>query len=174
VFHEVPFLTGATPCGCAGGLCINAILRLAVDRAGFRGWKARSKHQNCVKSAPKVLNLGKTTPVKAQKSPKLEVRVASPGLAIEAMECSMYFLGIGLLLVLMKILEIGPVGQWDWGKDWMLFAAPFGLAVAWWAWADWSGYSKKKAMEKMELRKQDRLAKNREAMGMAPVKKRKK
>jgi small Trp-rich protein len=86
----------------------------------------------------------------------------------------MYFLGIGLLLVLMKILEIGPVGQWDWGKDWMLFAAPFGLAVAWWAWADWSGYSKKKAMEKMELRKQDRLAKNREAMGMAPVKKRKK
>ena len=86
----------------------------------------------------------------------------------------MYFLGIGLLLLLMKYLEIGPVGQWEWGEDWMLFAAPFALATAWWAWADWSGYSKKKAMEKMELRKQERLAKNREAMGMAPVKKRKK
>jgi small Trp-rich protein len=82
----------------------------------------------------------------------------------------MYFLGIGLVLLLLKYLEIGPVGQWQWAEDWLLFAAPFFLAVAWWAWADWSGYTKKKAMDKMELRKQDRLAKNREAMGMLPKK----
>jgi len=40
------------------------------------------------------------------------------------------------------------------------------MAVAWWAWADNSGYTKRKEMDKMEKRKQDRLDKQREAMGM--------
>lgn len=83
----------------------------------------------------------------------------------------MYFLGIGIVLLLLKFFEIGPVGRWDWMDQWYLFAGPFMLAVAWWAYADWSGYTKKKAMDKMELRKQDRLAKNRDAMGMGPAKK---
>jgi small Trp-rich protein len=82
----------------------------------------------------------------------------------------MYFLGLGLALMLMKWLEIGPVGQWDWGKDWMLFAAPFVLAALWWWYADWSGYSKRREIDKMEQRKKDRLAKNRDAMGMGPKK----
>ncbi len=82
----------------------------------------------------------------------------------------MYFLGLGLALMLMKWLEIGPVGRWDWSKDWMLFAAPFVLAALWWWYADWSGYSKRREIEKMEQRKKDRLAKNREAMGMGPKK----
>jgi small Trp-rich protein len=85
----------------------------------------------------------------------------------------MYFLIIGVALLLMKQLEIGPVAQWSWSGDWYWFAAPFALAVMWWAWADWSGYSKRKAMEKMELRKKDRLTRNREAMGMNTNKRRK-
>jgi small Trp-rich protein len=85
----------------------------------------------------------------------------------------MYFLIIGVALLLMKHLEIGPVGQWSWSGDWYWFATPFVLTVLWWAWADWSGYSKRKAMDKMELRKKDRLAKNREAMGMNANKRRK-
>ena len=44
------------------------------------------------------------------------------------------------------------------------------MAMAWWWWADASGYTKRKAMEKMEKRKQDRLAKQREALGMGPPK----
>jgi small Trp-rich protein len=83
----------------------------------------------------------------------------------------MYFLGIGIVLLLLKFFEIGFVGRWDWVSQWYLFAGPFILAAAWWAYADWSGYTKKKAMDKMELRKQDRLAKNRDAMGMGPAKK---
>ncbi len=83
----------------------------------------------------------------------------------------MYFLGIGIVLLLLKFFEIGFVGRWDWAAQWYFFAGPFILAAAWWAYADWSGYTKKKAMDKMELRKQNRLAKNRDAMGMGPAKK---
>ncbi len=74
----------------------------------------------------------------------------------------MYFLGIGIVLLLLKYLEIGPVAAWDW----MVVLAPFGLAVAWWAWADWSGYTKKKAMQKMDKKKADRLNKTRENLGL--------
>ncbi len=85
----------------------------------------------------------------------------------------MYFLGIGLVLLVLKYLEIGPVGRWDWASDWLWFALPFILAAAWWAYADWSGYSKRRAMDKMEKRKQDRLAKNREALGLGTAKNKK-
>jgi small Trp-rich protein len=78
----------------------------------------------------------------------------------------MIFLGVGVLLLLLKFLEFGPVGQWSWADQWYLFAAPFILAVIWWAWADASGYTKKKAMDKMDQRKADRQAKAREALGL--------
>ncbi|MBS7806981.1 TIGR04438 family Trp-rich protein [Variovorax sp. PCZ-1] len=78
----------------------------------------------------------------------------------------MYFLAAGVILLLLKFFEIGPVGRWGWGEHWYLFAAPFILAVVWWAWADASGYTKKKAMDKMDLRKKERLEKNRDALGM--------
>ena len=78
----------------------------------------------------------------------------------------MYLLGIGIVLLLLKYLEIGPVAAWSW--LWVL--SPFGLAVAWWSWADASGYTKRKAMEKVDKRKQDRIDKNRAAQGL-PVKK---
>jgi small Trp-rich protein len=72
----------------------------------------------------------------------------------------MYLLGIGIVLLVLKYMEIGPVAEW-----WVVLA-PFGLAVAWWAWADWSGYTKKKAMEKENAKKQARIDKSREAMGI--------
>ena len=78
----------------------------------------------------------------------------------------MYFLGIGLVLLLLKYLEIDPVAGWSW--PWVL--APLGLAALWWAYADWSGYSKKKAMQKMDKRKQDRIDKQRVSMGLPPKK----
>ncbi|MEI6801715.1 MAG: TIGR04438 family Trp-rich protein [Burkholderiales bacterium] len=75
----------------------------------------------------------------------------------------MYFLGLGLVLLVMKYLEMSPVHAWSW---WVV-AAPFGLAVVWWQWADASGYTKKKAMEREDARKQARIDKNREAIGTA-------
>jgi small Trp-rich protein len=83
----------------------------------------------------------------------------------------MYFLGAGVLLLLLKFFEIGPVGQWGWADKWQIFAAPFVLAVVWWAIADSMGYTKKKAMEKMDKRVADRRQKAREALGLGTKRK---
>jgi small Trp-rich protein len=79
----------------------------------------------------------------------------------------MYLLGLGLILLVMKYLELGPVATWPW---WLVLA-PFGLAVLWWAWADWSGYTKKKAMERDDARRQSRIDKTRKTLGMLSKKK---
>ncbi len=76
----------------------------------------------------------------------------------------MYFLGLGVILLLLKWQEIGPVANWSWW--WVL--APYGLTAAWWAWADASGYTKRKAMEKDDQRKLDRSNRRRGAMGQKP------
>ena len=78
----------------------------------------------------------------------------------------MYLLGIGIILLLLKYMEIGPVATWDW---WVVLT-PFGLAVAWWTWADWSGYTKRKAVEREDQRKQARIDKSRESLGLGPKK----
>ena len=81
----------------------------------------------------------------------------------------MYFLLIGVAALVMKYLEFGPVAAMPW---WVVLS-PFGMAVAWWSWADSSGYTKRKEMDKMDKRKQDRIDKQRDAIGMLPKKKRK-
>jgi small Trp-rich protein len=78
----------------------------------------------------------------------------------------MLFLGLGLILLAMKYLEFGPVAAWSW---WVVLA-PFALAVVWWSWADWSGYTKRKAMQRENDRKQARVDKNREQLGMGTKK----
>ena len=78
----------------------------------------------------------------------------------------MYMLVLGIVLVLLKYAEVGPVAAWSWW--WIL--APFALAVLWWAWADATGYTKRRAMEKMDQRKKDRIDKSKEALGMRPRK----
>lgn len=79
----------------------------------------------------------------------------------------MYFLGLGLIFLVMKYLELGPVAAWSW---WVVML-PFGLAVAWWAWADSTGYTKKKVIERENARKQERLDRTRDALGMLSKKK---
>ena len=73
----------------------------------------------------------------------------------------MYFLGLGLILLAMKSLEYGPVAAWSW---WVVLA-PFALAVAWWAWADSSGYTKRKAMERENARRDARIERSKTAIG---------
>ena len=78
----------------------------------------------------------------------------------------MYFLLIGIVALALKYLEIGPVATWSW----LIVLSPFALAVLWWWYADASGYTKKKEIEKMEKRTKDRIDKSREAMGMLSAK----
>ena len=81
----------------------------------------------------------------------------------------MYFLLAGVAMLLMKYLEIGPVAVFPW---WVVLS-PFAMAVAWWSWADSSGYTKKKAVERENAKKQARIDKNRENLGIAVPKKKK-
>ncbi len=76
----------------------------------------------------------------------------------------MYMLVLGIALSLLKYLDIAPVAQWSWW--WVL--TPFALTILWWAWADSTGYTKRKAMEKMDQRKKDRIDKQKQALGMRP------
>ncbi len=72
----------------------------------------------------------------------------------------MYLLGLGLILLALKYLEIGPVASLAWW--WVLL--PFAAAVAWWAWADSSGYTKRKAMELSDKRRDARRERTKNAL----------
>ena len=72
----------------------------------------------------------------------------------------MYFLGLGLLLFALKLLYVDPVAAWSW---WAVLS-PFALAVVWWAWADASGYTKRKEMEKMDAIREERIQRQRDAL----------
>lgn len=78
----------------------------------------------------------------------------------------MYFLLIGLVGLALKYLEISPVATLSW---WVILS-PFGLTIAWWAWADASGYTKRVEIKKMDQRKLDRIDKHRQALGTLPKK----
>lgn len=80
----------------------------------------------------------------------------------------MWFLGLGIVLIALKYLEIGTPATWPW---WVILS-PLALAVAWWTWADWSGYTKKKAVDRENARKQARLDKQRDQLGLGPRKRR--
>ena len=49
-------------------------------------------------------------------------------------------------------------------------AIPFALAAVWWAWADWSGYTKRKAVERESARRQARIDQSREQLGLGTKK----
>ena len=76
----------------------------------------------------------------------------------------MYFLLLGLGLLLLKYAEIGPVAAWSW---WVVLA-PFGLAVLWWAWADSSGLTKRRIAQREDERKRKRIERAQSATGQVP------
>lgn len=74
----------------------------------------------------------------------------------------MYFVVLGVLQLLMKVAEFGPVAGWSW---WVVFW-PFAAAVVWWAWADLTGYTKRREMDKMDKRVAERREQNLIKLGM--------
>jgi small Trp-rich protein len=76
----------------------------------------------------------------------------------------MWFLMLGLAGAALKYFEIGPVAGWSW---WIVLA-PFGLASIWWWFADWSGYTKRKVIERENERKQARIDRQRDNIGLPP------
>jgi small Trp-rich protein len=84
----------------------------------------------------------------------------------------MWFVVVGVILQVMNLAGIGPVGAWTWRDHWIEMGLPFALAMAWWFWADTSGWTQRKAMEKVDAKRQSRVDKHMNALGMAPRKKR--
>jgi small Trp-rich protein len=76
----------------------------------------------------------------------------------------MAFLCLGLALLAMKLAEFGSVAAWSW---WVVLL-PFGLATAWWAFADGIGLTQRRAMGKMEAKKTERRNRNLDALGLGP------
>jgi small Trp-rich protein len=74
----------------------------------------------------------------------------------------MLFVIVGVLLVLMKVAAFGPVAEWSW----IYVLAPFGLAAVWWAVADATGLTRRRAMDKMEQRKVERRKRDMAALGL--------
>jgi small Trp-rich protein len=78
----------------------------------------------------------------------------------------MYLVVLGGILLLLKTLDVGFVDKLPWWGALL----PLGLAIVWWAWADASGWTKRREMDKMELRKKERRLQSMEALGTAPKK----
>lgn len=74
----------------------------------------------------------------------------------------MYFLIAGLVALVWNYWRIGLVAD----SSWWWVMAPFALAVIWWSFADSTGYTKRKQMEKMDAKKQVRLDRQRESLGI--------
>jgi len=78
----------------------------------------------------------------------------------------MWFIVVGVALLVMNFAGIGPVGQWTWEDKWWLMLSPFGCALIWWWWADASGRTQLKEMRKIDERREDRRQKNLELLGL--------
>jgi small Trp-rich protein len=74
----------------------------------------------------------------------------------------MYAVVIGLLLVLAKYFEFGPFADWSW---WVILS-PFLVAFLWWQFADSSGWTKQREIDRIEQKKQERREKALDALGI--------
>jgi small Trp-rich protein len=78
----------------------------------------------------------------------------------------MWFVAIGVVMLVMNLAGIGPVGEWLWRDKWWAMLLPFGLAIAWWGWADMTGLTQRRAMARHEAKRQDRRERNAQALGL--------
>ncbi len=74
----------------------------------------------------------------------------------------MYLLGIAVVLTVLKLAGIGPTADWPW---WGILVV-YGATAAWWVWADFSGYTKRRAADKIDARRRKRIERQKQAMGI--------
>jgi small Trp-rich protein len=67
----------------------------------------------------------------------------------------MYLLVLGLALVALKVAGIAPVAEWPW---WGVML-PFPVVSLWWAVSDLTGLTKKRATEREQNRRLERMRK---------------
>jgi len=74
----------------------------------------------------------------------------------------MFFIVIGVILLVMWVADFGPVGAWAW---WAVLW-PFAAAAIWWWFADVSGWTKRREMDKMDEKKRKRRVEALDKLGM--------
>ena len=74
----------------------------------------------------------------------------------------MILIVLGVVLLAMKLAQLGPVATLSWW--WVL--SPFAGATLWWAWADATGWTKRREVDKMEEKKRQRRIDNLDKLGM--------
>lgn len=79
----------------------------------------------------------------------------------------MWLFLLALLLGALKTLTHLEMLHLPWAADmsWWVVLGAFGATAAWWAWADYSGLSRRKAEDRMEARKAVRLERQKVALG---------
>lgn len=73
----------------------------------------------------------------------------------------MAFILIAVAYIVLKLLDVGFVSALSWHWAWL----PVGCALLWWEVADHFGITQKRAMAKMDARKESRRQRSLEAMG---------
>lgn len=82
----------------------------------------------------------------------------------------MLFILLGVALIALKLLGVSPMADWNLeltGDLWKL-VWPFVAALAWWAWSDASGVTKRREMTRDAQRKADRRARHLDHLGLGP------
>lgn len=74
----------------------------------------------------------------------------------------MWLVVLGVLLSVLKLAGLGVVAGWSW---WVVLA-PFALAAAWWAVADATGITQRRAMEQEARRAAARREAQFESLGL--------
>ena len=73
----------------------------------------------------------------------------------------MYFVMLGLALLLLRWLGVEPMAQWS---AWSMFL-PFIAAPVWWAWSDASGRTRRLQEDRIDERRRERRRKAIDALG---------
>jgi len=76
----------------------------------------------------------------------------------------MVFVLIGVLCVVLRLGGWVQFHQDDFWA-WVIVLTPFLLAAAWWAWADASGLTQKRAMDSLDAKKEARRQQLMEGLG---------
>jgi small Trp-rich protein len=82
----------------------------------------------------------------------------------------MLFILVGVALIVLRIAGVSPMADWnlEFLGDLWKFVLPFALALAWWAWSDASGMTKRREMQRDDERKAERRARNIDNLGLGP------
>ena len=86
----------------------------------------------------------------------------------------MWLLAIAVTMAVLKALVHNQMLEIAWVSNvsWWWVIGLFGLTAVWWAYADATGLTRRKAMERVDAGKAERHRKNREALGLTPRKRR--